>query len=240
MGAINLADLPSEDSYNVVEFSNGAAIVCEEGAFVVDAGRPSKLPVGALKAEFERARRILHQIESGADRIAKLVRDTKAYIDGEHHELSDLGLLHNLAGEQLDVAMELHQARVAKAVPEAKQLRDALLARWGVDGRLEALAQDVGLIKDLLQSHTELIAGRRFAFLQTYGLPLVVSAALCGFVFVNIGERFGWPPDFGKVHWPGLLLFVCLSGAGAIAIRLHSWLDERHRRSIRRSSIRNR
>jgi hypothetical protein len=158
------------------------------------------------------------------------VRDTKAYVDGERGRLSELALLHSLAAEQLDLTTELYEAQVIRDVPEARLLRDALLARWGVDGRLEALTSNVGLIKDLLQRDSELVAGRRFAFLQTYGLPVVVSSALCGFVFANIGEHLGWPPNLDKVHWPGVLLFVGLSVAGALAIRLYSMLDERQRR----------
>lgn len=222
---IRLRDLPSIGSFTAVEFASGLAVITNNGAFVLDAGRSSKLPIASLQHEFYKVAGMKRQVETNMKRVTELLKDTQAYVDGESVGLSDLQLLHRLSLEQIKATLTIHRAEVDASPQEARQFRRALLTHWSIDGRLEGLAATIGQVRELFQSHADLEVGRGFNFLQTYGLPLVVAASLFGSAFAAIRS------DFSGINWASLAGFAAASILGIFLIRAKSSMDKwRHRR----------
>lgn len=226
--SVHRSDLPDASAYDVLELSNGLAVITDRGAFLIESEQRADSWVPVLRGQFFQAEELLEKIENGFKRVEPLFAEVQSYIDGnaKRGSIGDLGFLHLLAHEQFEITRELNKIRFQESPPDADRFREALLQRWGVAGRLEALALAIDQVRAILESQADLTAGRRFEFLQTYGVPLLIAAALVAVV-----------PELFKDKWNPLLLaqtaiaFVIVSIVGMYTIVAASWLvDERARR----------
>jgi hypothetical protein len=223
-GPIALSDLPDETSYSLVELPGGIAVITEHGAFVLDAGRHDEVKFEPLKEEFRRAVRILHRLEASEKGTGHLLGETGAYFRGDRRDLSQEDLLRRLSLEQIELALELHQARTAQVIPEARVFREALLTRWGIADWLESISGDVERIKDVLSSRSELLDSRHIARFSAAALPLLFTVPLAAFLIERLHD---WKTAI--VFVVGLIFVNLALFLGFL--RLTVWLDRRRPRS---------
>jgi len=219
-GPVTLAELPDETSYSLLELPGGIAVITEHGAFVLDAGRHDQVKFKPLEDEFCRALRILHRLESSERGTRDLLNETHAYFRGDRGELSQEDLLRRLSLEQVELALELHQARTVQAIPEARLFREALLARWGITDWLDSISGDVERIKDVLSSRSELLNSRRIVSFSAAALPLLFTIPLAAFL---IDKLHDWRGAIGLVV--GLILLNVLLFLGFL--KFSAWADRR-------------
>lgn len=225
---VKVENLPPESAYDVVELSAGIAIITNTGAFFMASEQLEDEDVMVLRRQFQNAAELLAKIENSLSRVEPLFQSVKLFVEGNGKRRSegDLDYLHQLAHEQFEITVELNKTLIKDAPPNADRFRNALLERWGVAGRLEALATAIDQVRAILQSHAELTAGRRFAFLQTYGVPLLIASAVVAVV-----------PELSKEHWDQHLVkqialaFVIVSLVGTtVIIAVSRFIDYRIRR----------
>ena len=217
-GPVTLGELPDETSYSLVELPGGIAVITEHGAFVLDAGRHDQVRSEPLKEEFCRALRILHRLETSEQGTHALLDEARAYFRGVRRDLSQENLLRRLSLEQIEIALEQHQARTAPVIPEARLFGEALRARWGISNWLDSLSNDVERIKDVLHSRSELLNSRHTAWFAGAALPLLFTIPLAAF---TIAEYHDWKTVTGIIA--GLILVNVLLFIGFL--RLTAWLD---------------
>jgi hypothetical protein len=128
-GPVALDEMPGDASYTLLNLPGGIAVITQRGAFLLDSGRHDRLDVEALKEEFRRALCILHRLETTERGTHTLLEETRAYFTGRRRDLSQEDLLRRLSLEQVEIALELHEARTAPRSSAAQQFREALLAR---------------------------------------------------------------------------------------------------------------
>jgi hypothetical protein len=223
-GRVALSELPEETSYSLIDLPGGIAVVTEQGAFVLDAGRHDPVKFEPLKDEFCRALRVLHRLETSETGTRALLDETRKYFHGEQLDLSQEDLLRRLSLEQIELALELHQARTAQVIPEARLFREALLTRWGTTDWLESVSGDVERIKDVLHSRSELLTSRQVAWFAAAALPLLVTIPLAA---VLILELHDWK------HVVGFVVGLILVNVGLfwLILKLTAWGDGRPRGS---------
>ena len=135
-GPVALDELP-DNFHSLLELPGGIAVITEQGAFLLDSGRHDRLDVVSLKEEFRRALCILHRLETTERGTRALLEEARACFAGGRRNLSQEDLLRRLSLEQVEIALELHEARTAPRTSAAQQFREALLARWGIGNWLE-------------------------------------------------------------------------------------------------------
>jgi hypothetical protein len=219
-GPVTLAELPDETSYSVVELPGGVAVITEHGAFLLDAGRHDRVKFAPLNDEFCRALRILHRLETSERGTRALLDQTHSYFRGDRRGLSQEDLLRRLSLEQIELALELHQARTAQLIPEARLFRDALLARWGITDWLGSISGDVERIKDVLNSRSELLHSRHIAWFAAAALPLLFTIPLAAFLIEKLQD---WKGVIGLLA--GLIVLNVLLFLGFL--KFTAWADRR-------------
>jgi hypothetical protein len=226
-GPVALGELPDESSYSLVELPGGIAVITEHGAFVLDAGRHDPVKFEPLKDEFCRALRVLHRLETSERGTRTLLDETRTYFSGKRRDSSQEDLLRRLSLEQIELALELHQARTAQVIPEARLFREALLARWGMTDWLESVAGDVERIKDVLHSRSELLNSRHVAWFAAAALPLLITVPLAAFLIEKLHD------------WKDVTSFVAGLIVANVALfwlflKFTAWLDRRPPGSLAR------
>lgn len=225
---IRLADLPDAADYDYLELTGGFAVISVHGAFVINDWRREPLNETDIRHEFHNACIQLAVVQRYAARVAALVNDLDAYVRGRLRRQSDSSLLNRLMAMKIDLNREWTETMAQSFDPDVRRLREALHARWGIAGRLDDFYRAVEQATAMLSSFVELRMNRRIAFLTIYGFPLVLVAAFFGFIFNDLDPHLagGWP-DWGQIHWPGLMLYVLLSALGVLAVKFFSRLQEK-------------
>jgi hypothetical protein len=236
---VALERLPDEGAYDLLELPGSIAIISQDGAFLVHDGQHLKPNLHEMKHEFERAVKVRQRIGRSADDLAKFLDDIRAFFSGQRRDLIEENLLHRLATEQIEIALELHQANTSTISSTAKRFREALLSRWGLAGWLDALANDVTEIKNVLQGKSDLDRTRRIANLYAHGVPAVVAGAiyvvgvgsmpLHGPTNVSTISWSGLKVALSGLNWWGLIVFVILYGLVFGARELIPWIWRRVR-----------
>jgi hypothetical protein len=206
-GPIALDELPDDTSYTLVDLPGGIAVITENGVFLLDAGRHDRLDTEALKEEFRHALCILHRLETTERGTHALLNQTHDYFTGKRRDLSQEDLLRRLSLEQVEIALELHEARTAKRTSAAQQFRQALLTHWGVGDWLDSISLDIERIRDVLNSRSELLTSQHVATFSAAALPLLFTVPVYIFAAQELREKFG----HGWWHMPLFLGFAVLT-----------------------------
>jgi hypothetical protein len=228
---IRLVDLPDERGLTTVTLNGGFAVICREGAFILN--DPGAAPVhrSDIRHEFENACAILKTILDETDKIGRLVRDVEAHLGprGRSWGLDDMGLLLRLSRMRTRIMTKWAETMNQTLDADSRRFRDALHEAWGIRGRLEDFYRAVDEVSSILQRHSELQTNRLIARLTVYGYPLALAAAFFGFVFSDLGTK---PSDFwqdlGAIRWNGVILYCVLALAGILLIHFV------HKASVRR------
>ena len=209
-GPVKLKELSDESAYDVFRSPGLVSIVGERGAFLVYDQQRFMPPLADIKNEFVRAARIKQRILQGTEDLKTFLDDIKAFFAGRRPDLLEEDLLERLTNDQIEIALELHSAHTDVVPHLARRFREALLARWGIESWLDALARDISQIKNVLYGRADLDNARRVAFLHKYGVPAALAAVLYGFV-VELGTLWRWPPNPSGIKWSGLAILILLA-----------------------------
>jgi hypothetical protein len=209
-GPVALDKLPDDTSYTLMDLPGGIAVITESGAFLLDAGRHDRLEVESLKEEFRHALCILHRLETTERGTHALLNETRDYFTGKRCGLSQEDLLRRLSLEQVEIALELHEARTAKRTSAAQRFRQALLAHWGIGDWLDSISLDIEHIRNVLHSRSELLDSRHIAQFSAAALPLLILVPLYIFAAQELRDKFG----HGWWHIPLFIGFAVLTYVG--------------------------
>jgi hypothetical protein len=207
-GPVGLKELPDESAYDLLKLPGMIAVISTDGAFLVYDRQRFEPPLQEMKDEFARALKIRQRILQGGKDLELFLDDIEAFFTGRRQDLAGEDLLERLTRDQIEIAMELHEAHAAVVPHAARRFREAVLDRWGIQSWLDALARDISQIKNVLYGKAELDNARRVAFLHRFGVPIALAAVIYGF---GVLENLWHLPPWTGVKWTGLLILLILS-----------------------------
>jgi hypothetical protein len=236
---VKLSKLPHESSYDVLEWPNAISVINADGAFVLYDASSARLPLKELKAEFERAVQIRQRIEFGGKRLARLLDDIKAYSEGRRDDLVEGDLAEELMIENIQIALELHKSDSAAIEQQARQFREVIMARWGIETWMANIARDIELVKGALQARASFAMARHLEFFQRFVVPVALATIFYGICVVTL-ELWPWASrtssrllDGSLKVATGLVVLAILSIGNFVALELYA----RRKRRLRRQAL---
>lgn len=228
---IRLCDLPNEQSLATLPLSGGFAVICREGAFILNDFREDPVNRSEIRHEFENACAILKMILDETDKIGQLVRDVEAHLSpNSPGGMDEMSLLLRLSRMRTRIMTRWAETMNQTLDADTRRFRDVLHEAWGIRGRLEDFYRAVDEVSSILQAHGELQTNRLIARLTVLGYPLALAAAFFGFIFSDLGTEPSrlWS-EFGSIRWNGVIVYCLMAAAGVVLIHLAHKLSVRRR-----------
>lgn len=223
-GPPSLDDLPIEGMWNRVELAGGFAIVGNDGLFILDDWRETKLPIVPIRKAFNEAADLDHQLRAfETDIVRPLVKGVGELLNRQKGWKNAEALVR----KAVLAASRLTELRGRYALPpndpNARLVWEALDRRWGFERRLGALEAEVKAIETSLRSLNDLRLARVGRTVALFAFPVAIAN-----VFGQLSGKAAYPlfsSSSSLEDPPGwfILLAVCVTWALAMA-SLSLWL----------------
>jgi hypothetical protein len=195
--ALDIGELPQQDSWRRVGLPGGFALITAAGVFVLDDWREiAKLDLAAIEDTCRLACQIDHDLNQlEQNEIAPLAREIGVLLSSNRLNQERVDLVVRAA--RLSVRLSELRARTSLAPPDvdARLIRDALDDAWALSRRLTAMNQQAEAINASLKALGDGIVRRITIFVAIWGFPFYVASGLAmplSKLLVSICRANGW------------------------------------------------
>jgi len=212
-----LAVLPDASSFDFYPLPGGFAVIHADGVLLLDDWSSTPLPLQACQAEFEHVAQRLNIAQEQGDAVTQQAQHMQSALGGGR-AWRQRATVAALARCRLALRNGLTATGPASQDERVLGFRQRLETRWAVATTTAEVDTTIEQLLALAQTQLETRVDRLLQILTIYGFPAVLLAALFGI--------FGYGPATGEaglhLHWPGLLLYLLLTGTAVGAVRF--WL----------------
>lgn len=214
---VRVGELGDPADYDFLELSGGAVVVTRDGAFLFDDWRDRDLGMQFLALDFSQT--------------VSLLASCKAF-DAEVDELyaaTNRDTLRRITQLRARIARTFRKSDLAEASPDRRMFRKSIEARWGLDGREDALTTRLKDLQEILEAKATQDTQGMATLLAFVTIPAFIGTVLQLYgLVVQEANRKEPGSDYDLVGY-GIWMFILLLALSGVAI-LAAWLLTRRRR----------
>jgi hypothetical protein len=210
---IGIRGLPEEADFDFLTLSGGIAVIHRRGVLLLDDWRNEKMPVDALRTEFQAALKRLDILRRVQQELALMMTETKKILHSKRQS-PVVSLIERLTALRVQVYTTLQQTETHADSHDVRIFRQKLEDRWGIGGQL---AEAFKITKDLEENLRAYSQARTTFFastIATIGFPLLVLLSWLNFLREEITHNsqpfFDFLRDKGMKIATGSTIYVLI------------------------------
>ncbi|MGR9400214.1 hypothetical protein ACU8M5_10755 [Rhizobium leguminosarum] len=213
-GGSRIDELPSQNTFDVIEARGGVLIVTESGVALIEMATTGEFPADQLK---KAASEIAQTVAVANDLEEKIRKDIRGLVinalnEGENKNKRDA--LKAIYGSKLHAREAWENATRIETNDLVRRFREICERRWQAKAKFENALTEINELEDMVLTTSEVRANTILNNLAIYGLPASLAGNILGGLLLIDGQ--GEVHGFSKMV---LGVYLALSIAGVFLVR---------------------